>query len=286
MSRQEKRFNAPFFKGCPRDGSGEIGVIFLPITMALRDQPYFPLYVQDYLTDEKLSPCSLSTQGVYIRIMCAFHKSETYGGILFKQIPKQNFSSIEYFAYVLSRQVGISQQEVRDAIEELLFFGVLEIRGENGVDFLFQKRMERDFKISLMRSNVAKKGGGNPVLFKQKSKQKLSKQFKQIDKQNTEYEYVYENENEYKKIKVGIGGFKKPSLEDVKSYCNERGNKVDPAQWFDYYESNGWKVGKNSMKDWKAAVRTWEKSNYKNSNDGKSEQQRNFELRKCYSDFD
>ena len=51
-----------------------------------------------------------------------------------------------------------------------------------------------------------------------------------------------------------------PTLEEVKAYCTERGNKVDPERWFDYYTSNGWKVGKNPMKDWKAAVRTWERT--------------------------
>lgn len=51
-----------------------------------------------------------------------------------------------------------------------------------------------------------------------------------------------------------------PTLEEVKAYCSERGNKVDPERFIDYYTSNGWKVGKNPMKDWKAAVRTWERS--------------------------
>lgn len=54
-----------------------------------------------------------------------------------------------------------------------------------------------------------------------------------------------------------------PTLEEVKAYCTERGNKVDPERWFDYYTSNGWKVGKNPMKDWKAAVRTWERGESK-----------------------
>lgn len=53
-----------------------------------------------------------------------------------------------------------------------------------------------------------------------------------------------------------------PSIEEVQAYCKERGGKVDAAKWFDYYTSNGWKVGKNPMKDWKAAVRNWEKSSF------------------------
>ena len=56
--------------------------------------------------------------------------------------------------------------------------------------------------------------------------------------------------------------FEKPTLSEIEQYCIERNNNVNAEQFFDYYESNGWKVGKNSMKDWKAAVRTWEKNNY------------------------
>ena len=51
---------------------------------------------------------------------------------------------------------------------------------------------------------------------------------------------------------------RKPSLEEVAEYCRERENQVDAEEFVDYYEANGWKVGKNPMKDWKAAVRTWE----------------------------
>lgn len=54
--------------------------------------------------------------------------------------------------------------------------------------------------------------------------------------------------------------FIKPTLEEVKDYCLERSNNVNAEQFIDFYESNGWKVGRNSMKDWKAAVRTWERN--------------------------
>ena len=62
------------------------------------------------------------------------------------------------------------------------------------------------------------------------------------------------------KVSLSSGDKHHPTLEEVKEYCSERGNKVDPERWFDYYTSNGWKVGKNPMKDWKAAVRTWERT--------------------------
>ena len=59
--------------------------------------------------------------------------------------------------------------------------------------------------------------------------------------------------------KKGGANFQKPSLEDVREYCISRGNKVDPEQFFNFYESKGWIIGKSPMKDWRAAVRTWEK---------------------------
>lgn len=53
--------------------------------------------------------------------------------------------------------------------------------------------------------------------------------------------------------------FTPPTVEEVQAYCQERRNNIDPEQFVDFYASKGWKVGNNSMKDWKACVRTWEK---------------------------
>ena len=58
----------------------------------------------------------------------------------------------------------------------------------------------------------------------------------------------------------GVSKFTKPTLQEVKAYCLERKNDVDPERFVDFYESNGWMVGKNKMKDWRAAVRNWERN--------------------------
>ena len=63
------------------------------------------------------------------------------------------------------------------------------------------------------------------------------------------------NNKEYKK------GFIKPTLEEVEAYKKERNLTLDAQSFIDYYESNGWKVGRNSMKDWKATARRWSRSN-------------------------
>ena len=53
--------------------------------------------------------------------------------------------------------------------------------------------------------------------------------------------------------------FVPPTVEEVRAYCQERKNGIDPETFVDFYSSKGWKVGNNPMKDWKACVRTWEK---------------------------
>ena len=68
--------------------------------------------------------------------------------------------------------------------------------------------------------------------------------------------------NEISKKSTRQKKFVPPTVEEVAAYCLERKNKVDAAYFVDHYTSNGWKVGKQNMKDWKAAVRTWEKNGY------------------------
>jgi|TARA_R100000544_G_C2225321_1_gene60292 hypothetical protein len=64
--------------------------------------------------------------------------------------------------------------------------------------------------------------------------------------------------NKNKEIKIINKYFKKPSILEVKNYCNERQNQIDEESFINFYDSKGWMVGKNKMKDWKAAIRTWE----------------------------
>ena len=60
-----------------------------------------------------------------------------------------------------------------------------------------------------------------------------------------------------------------PTVEEVKAYCKERNNTVDAERFVNYYTSNGWRVGKNKMQDWKSAVRSWENNEIANKSDKK-----------------
>jgi len=71
------------------------------------------------------------------------------------------------------------------------------------------------------------------------------------------------------------GRFKKPTLDEIKNYCLERDNNIDAEAFINFYDSKGWMVGKNKMKDWKACIRTWEKRNYKKATMSKLDAQIN-----------
>ena len=60
--------------------------------------------------------------------------------------------------------------------------------------------------------------------------------------------------------------FKKPTIEEIEKYCKERNNGINANKFYDFYETKGWYVGKNKMKDWKACIRTWEQHDNKKDN--------------------
>ena len=67
--------------------------------------------------------------------------------------------------------------------------------------------------------------------------------------------------------------FKKPSLVEIEFYCEERNNNINAESFYDFYESKNWYIGKNKMKDWKAAVRTWERRENKKTTMSKLDSQ-------------
>ena len=164
--------------------------------MALRDQPYIPLYVQDFLTDEKLIECSAESTGVYIRLICILHKSEEYGKILLKQKDKQDSKHLKNFALKLLKQMPYPIDVIEKSLQELLTEGVITIDG----DYLYQKRMVRDNEISLKRSESGKKGGEKTQFASKFAKAKI--------KAKRQANYENENVNEIdNKINIKLSTF-------------------------------------------------------------------------------
>lgn len=203
--------------------------------MALRDQPYIPLYVQDIMTDEKLNECSAATHGIYIKgILCLMHKSDEYGKILLKQKFKQNESTCYNFAAQLVKHLPYTVDEIAAAIDELLTEKVCYLDG----DYLCQKRMINDNQLSVKRAEAGRGGGTKTSQLFAKAKVQANTQA------NSEYENEYENVIiiEYLNSKVGsqfkISGKKTKTL--IQARINE-GFTVDDFKKVIDIKSAKWK---------------------------------------------
>lgn len=133
--------------------------------MALKDQPYLPLYIKDFEGATKLRECNAEATGVYIRIMCLMHKSNPYGKILLEQKYQQEYQQmgeqkistcsdfVGAFAIKLKRHLPYSLLEIARGVCELLDNKVLYIEG----DYIAQERMVKDGIISEKRAIAGKK---------------------------------------------------------------------------------------------------------------------------------
>lgn len=265
------------------------------IDMSTRKQPYIALYTQDFITDERLMECSAMATGVYIRLMCLLHQSEQYGRLtlrpkdhleeddraeILKQISRKTdtktrkkIAEIERktleFAQKIQRNMPYSLQEIALGLHELLTENVVQIDG----DTLLQKRMVRDNELSEKRSKSGIRGMQSRYQSQKESEEAEEVCYNKTDNKpltesatNANIYNIYneiENENEIVKGKGAGRGkapyFTPPNLEQVEAYCQERGGIVDAQAFIDHYTSNGWMVGRAKMKDWKAAVRNWER---------------------------
>ena len=80
---------------------------------------------------------------------------------------------------------------------------------------------------------------------------------------NTDIQQILKEKQILTKSKGDAPKFQKPSPEEISAFCIEAGISIDVQHFFDYYESNGWRVGRNPMKNWQATVRNWEKNDKK-----------------------
>ena len=130
----------------------------------------------------------------------------------------------------------------------------------------FRKQIDRAMEISDLRSKAteSRRNQTQPNDIKDdqtesnaiKRNQNESNTIKTPNNNNNKEEKEDDKENK-EKVKRESRRFTPPARDEVAAYIAEHGYRVDPDRWMAYYESNGWKVGKNPMKDWKAAVRTW-----------------------------
>jgi DNA replication protein DnaD len=153
-------------------------------------------------------------------ILKANHKEKRYKGI------ELNCGSVITSRDILSFETGLSVQQIRTALDKLKSTNEITIK-TSSKGTIIQVVNYAKYQLSTNEST---------------------------NHQPMNNQQVTTNKNEKKERMLFIV----PSLQEVSAYCQERNNNVDSQKFFDFYESKGWMVGKNKMKDWKAAVRTWE----------------------------
>jgi len=166
-------------------------------------------------------------------LLRANHKEKRWRG---NQIERGSFiTSYKHISEALSvRHSKISVQQVRTALAKLKLTGEITIKTTNKYTLVKVNNWDK-YQADNTRDNTWITG-----------------------KQQTNNKQITTNKNDKNdKNEKKSSRFTPPSLSDVSEYITQQGYTVDPNNWYDFYSSKGWLIGKNKMKDWKAAVRTW-----------------------------
>jgi predicted phage replisome organizer len=201
---------------------------------------------------------------IWVKLLCLAGTINDSGQIYFtKEIP--------YTDQMLANQFGRPLTTIQLALKTFEQFGMVEVIDNILCVSNWEKYQSVDRLSEIREYNR---------LAKQKQRQKkklLQENVKDMSKtsqrcQDTDIDIDIEEDKEEDKenksvsqAKTRTTRFTPPTLDEVRSYCAERKNSVDAQRFVDYYTSNGWLVGKNKMKDWRAAVRTWERNNTSSS---------------------
>lgn len=145
---------------------------------------------------------------------------------------------------------NLTLKNVEQAINKLARAGLVTLYESDGKPFLFLPTWNEHQTIRAKRSRYPEP-------------ENICKQM-QADESICPRNPIQSNPNPNPNPSV-VARFAPPTVDEVFSYCVERKNNVDPQRFVDFYTSKGWMVGKSKMKDWKAAVRHWEKSEEKDN---------------------
>ena len=222
--------------------------------MAKTKRYYWLKLKEDFFSDDTIEFLEDQENG---KEYCLFYlklclKALRNNGVLIRSVGEV---LIPYDAKKLAEITRTNYDTVVRAMQLFREIGLVQIL-DNGEIYLTQlaemvgSETDKAAAMRRLRANNAASNNVTPMLPKCYTEIELEK----------EKEIELEKEQEEKEKGKPAKRFTPPTLEDVQLYCNEKGYNIEASRFIDYYTSNGWKVGKNSMKDWKAAVRTWERS--------------------------
>ena len=168
----------------------------------------------------------------------------------------------------LARQVGLKEAVLlADLISKEEYF--IANGMTDGWFFNTEANIEKDTTLTPYQQRKCLKTLKKAELIEVKRKGIPAKQYFKINEQlvvkllNNLSDTNFTSINKNKVITIHNKYFNKPTVLEVENYCILRKNNIDAEAFISFYESKGWMIGKNKMKDWKQAIITWEKRNYK-----------------------
>lgn len=231
---------------------------------------YFPLDVSIF-NDRKIrrllksqGSCSMS---VFICLLCHIYAERGYF-----------IECDEDLYFDMADELGLEVIDVKNVVIDSVNYGLFDKQLFEGQNILTSEAIQRRFKSSTLKrrervinsnywiidGNNLVNDGNNPV------QGELLTSIVHKSNQIKEKPPIVPLKGD--RGKTSSKKFIIPTLEEVTTYCRDRNNIVDPNNFIDHYTANGWMVGKNKMKDWKAAVRTWERSNKHESKNKQTEE--------------
>lgn len=162
-------------------------------------------------------------------------------------------------AYNVMRLLGCSEDDLRVLVAKQF----IQVLNEDLVtyinDWSEHNSIRADRKIDSIYKDLLISVNPDIQLVEKKPRADVKKPIEVVEEPKNAEPKQEEPKKEGAEVKKPRKVFKKPTLEEVQAYCQERKNSIDAQRFIDYYESNGWHVGRNPMKDWKASVRNWER---------------------------
>jgi len=237
----------------------------------------------EFWTDEKVTACSMPARLFFIGLW-TFADDDGRMPFSPKRLQLQIFPG--------------DPVDVEELVAELVSFGLIRVYAVEGRDYLAVCNFNRHQRMShpspsrvpefpensgTFRKTLDGSGSGNGNGNGSGKNQNLLSELKNSsDETVCESAFSEEVSNPTPKAKPAREGKSlrphHPTVEEVGEYCRERENQIDPQRFVDHYQANGWKVGRNAMKDWRAAVRTWEKNEVNaNGREHKSKAQQRYE---------
>ena len=178
---------------------------------------------------------------------------------------------------LLASDFDVPVAELREIIDYSVKIGLLQHEDGKIFSAAHKRRFVRMLEVRQRRAEAARRNGrkgGNPNFKKgqpnpyYRTTESVMEDNPNITQETTEDNPIVEQSNvEYSRVKKQkespkgerktASRFSAPTVDEVRAYAQEKGYNVDPEHFVDYYTSNGWRVGRNPMKDWRATVRTW-----------------------------